>query len=720
MKTLSIIVPFSNGLFYLDDCFESILAQNLIPEEYEVICLGDAPGEGIVAKIEKYEQQGLPVRYIQWFDKKGTGYARNRGLGVAEGRYVYFLDCDDYLLDGTIPRLLECANDNDADIVCGDIFPTYFKRESFDTKGYDSNKIIRSDKRVANVELSNIFSGEVTVLNMLIKHDMIKDNDILFNDEVLYYTDIPFVMKLFLSVKSCYLAKGAGLAKRLRNDPVHYPSVNQTALKNVERMINDLLVVHNETMQYVNNHPKRRNLVNIMLCDVIYEQCVKGWHISHGTSAKCQKVLKTASDSVFKKYALPKRMIIKFIASGHYHFANMLGTLLRIRKKKSGMFGNKIQWYRLIDKLIFRHLPRKKNWIVFESFFGRGYSDSPKYLYEYMLKKFGNKYKYIWVINKPKDSIKGKPVVIAYQGLRHVYYSTRAKYHIYNVRQPGWFKKEDDMVFLETWHGTPLKKLVFDMEDVHVVTQAYKEVFYKDSRLWDYVISANSFSTEVFQRAFDIDGDKIIECGYPRNDLLYSEDKDVLAGRIKKKLDIHEGKKVILYAPTWRDNAFYGPGKYKFNLAVDLKRLYTELSDEYVLLLRTHYQISDKLDLSEYDGFVYNVSDYEDVSELYLISDICVTDYSSVFFDYANLRRPILFYVYDYDLYKDELRGMYLDMETEIPGPLLKSEQELIDAIKNIDDISEEYTEIYNEFYDRFCSVDDGNASERMVKALFG
>ncbi len=128
---------------------------------------------------------------------------------------------------------------------------------------------------------------------------------------------------------------------------------------------------------------------------------------------------------------------------------------------------------------------------------------------------------------------------------------------------------------------------------------------------------------------------------------------------------------MILYAPTWRDNQFYDRGKYKFTLALDLGRLQKNLARTVFVLLRTHYYIADILDLTEYEGFVYNGSQYEDVSRLYLASDICITDYSSVFFDFANLKRPILFYAYDFDEYADEIRGMYMDMEKELPGPIL-------------------------------------------------
>ena len=160
--------------------------------------------------------------------------------------------------------------------------------------------------------------------------------------------------------------------------------------------------------------------------------------------------------------------------------------------------------------------------------------------------------------------------------------------------------------------------------------------------------------------------------------------------------------------------------KGNINLALDLKRLKEEIGDEYVILLRMHYWIVDKLDLTGMSDFVINVSNYSDITDIYIVSDICMTDYSSVFFDYANLKRPILYYMYDLEKYRDVLRGFYLDIEKELPGPILQTNDEVIDAIKNIDKVNEEYKDKYQEFYNRFCCIDDGNAAKRVCEKVFG
>jgi CDP-glycerol glycerophosphotransferase len=125
------------------------------------------------------------------------------------------------------------------------------------------------------------------------------------------------------------------------------------------------------------------------------------------------------------------------------------------------------------------------------------------------------------------------------------------------------------------------------------------------------------------------------------------------------------------------------------------------------------------LDFSQYEGFAYNVSRYDDIARLYLISDILITDYSSVFFDYANLKRPMLFFTYDLEKYRGVLRGFYMDVEEELPGPMLFDTEEVMDAIRNLPKIEEEYKEKYEAFYEKYCGWEDGTASDKVIRAVF-
>ena len=368
------------------------------------------------------------------------------------------------------------------------------------------------------------------------------------------------------------------------------------------------------------------------------------------------------------------------------------------------------------------NLPVKRKVIIFESFHGKQFSDSPRAIYEYM-KEHNMEYEMYWSVDRRHLHIfKGKDVTTVKRfSLQWISLMARAEFWVTNSRLPLWLPKPKHTTYVQTWHGTPLKRLGIDIEQVHMPgtnTEKYKQNFTKEASKWDYLISPNAYSTEIFKRAFQFHK-TVIESGYPRNDFLINNNNPETVKKIKEKNGLPINKKVILYAPTWRDNQFYQKGKYKFHLQMDLERLKKELGEECIIILRLHYLVAENLDLNGQEGFVYNFSDYEDIRELYLIADMLITDYSSVFFDYANLRRPMLFFVYDMEEYRDNLRGFYFDFEKEAPGPLVKTTEEIINEVTKITMGGYQPTDAAERFYNKFCYLEDGNASKRVVERLF-
>ena len=175
-------------------------------------------------------------------------------------------------------------------------------------------------------------------------------------------------------------------------------------------------------------------------------------------------------------------------------------------------------------------------------------------------------------------------------------------------------------------------------------------------------------------------------------------------------------KKVILYAPTWRDNQHQSGIGYTYKTEVDFEKLQKELGQDYIILFRAHYLVANEFNFEKYKGFIYDVSKIDDINELYIISDILITDYSSVFFDYANLKRPIIFYMYDFEQYKNNIRGFYIDLK-ELPGSITKTEDELIKEIKKMNN-NFKYNKIYEEFNKKYNYLDDGKATERVINKI--
>ncbi|MFD0685358.1 bifunctional glycosyltransferase family 2 protein/CDP-glycerol:glycerophosphate glycerophosphotransferase [Actinomadura fibrosa] len=360
--------------------------------------------------------------------------------------------------------------------------------------------------------------------------------------------------------------------------------------------------------------------------------------------------------------------------------------------------------------------------VLFSCFNGRQYSDSPKAIHQELVRR-GSGLAQLWVVNDAQVELPGTLEAVRLNGREWQEAVATSRYIVTNHRLGDWFQRHPDQIVLQTWHGTPLKKIGKDIKEVHFAyAPGMKKALQAKSTgpaipEWSHLLSPNPFSTEIFKRAFAFKGE-IIEAGYPRNDLLHSPDADLVAKDVRSRLGIPEGKKVVLYAPTWRDDQYYSKGRYRFDMRIDLERARAALGDDHVLLVRLHTNVVDGV-TEDPDGFVRDVSLYPDITELYLISDMMISDYSSVMFDYANTGRPMLFFTYDLADYRDRLRGFYFDFEAEAPGPLVETSDDLIAAIRDVEAATAGHRSRYDDFVNRFCPLDDGNAAARTVDRVF-
>lgn len=366
--------------------------------------------------------------------------------------------------------------------------------------------------------------------------------------------------------------------------------------------------------------------------------------------------------------------------------------------------------------------------ILFSTFNGKTYSDSPKAIYLYLLNNDKYKdYKFVWTFKEPENHKfleENKNTSIVKQGTKeYEKCMQKAKYWFLNYRVADHIYPKKNQVYVQCWHGTPLKKLGYDLDKTDNALNTLKELKYKyniDAKKFKYMLSPSKFATEKFITAFNLKKigkeNCIVEKGYPRNDFLYNyTEKDV--ANAKKKLKIENiDKKILLYAPTWRDNQHQAGVGYTYKIEINFEKLQKELEQDYIILFRPHYFVSNSFDFEKYKGFIYDVSKVDDVNELYVISDMLITDYSSVFFDYANLKRPIIFYMYDFEYYKNDMRGFYIDLK-KLPGNIAKTDEELIKEIKDTTN-KFKYDDRYKKFNETYNYLDDGNASSRVLERI--
>jgi CDP-glycerol glycerophosphotransferase (TagB/SpsB family)/glycosyltransferase involved in cell wall biosynthesis len=289
----------------------------------------------------------------------------------------------------------------------------------------------------------------------------------------------------------------------------------------------------------------------------------------------------------------------------------------------------------------------------------------------------------------------------------------RAEYVVVNANLPYFFHKRDGQTYLQTWHGSPLKRLSHDRPDPNFDHWHHRRQLSRSVRDWDYLVSQSPFCTESLRSAFRYDG-TVLETGYPRNDVLLSPVAEEVRRRTRRRLGISDDQRVVLYAPTWRDNMRKGK---VFEKVIYLDtHLVADRLDDTVVLVRGHYHTILGPRSDEAAGRVLDVTRYPDISHLYLAADALVTDYSSVFFDFSLTDKPMAFLAPDLPFYRDENRGFYFDYHRTVPGPVCDSTDDVIDALAATDT----YADVRAAFRSRFAPYDDGKAASRVVDAVFG
>ncbi|NBE55393.1 bifunctional glycosyltransferase/CDP-glycerol:glycerophosphate glycerophosphotransferase [Streptomyces boluensis] len=352
----------------------------------------------------------------------------------------------------------------------------------------------------------------------------------------------------------------------------------------------------------------------------------------------------------------------------------------------------------------------RRDAVLYSSFDGRQYSDSPRAVHEQLVADKAE-LEHLWVVRDQQAVVppSARPVVLWsaewYEAL------ARCRAVVTNTHLPQWFERAEGQTVVQTWHGTPLKRIGRDVAGSVSADPAFIATLPARAAQWSALVSPNRASTPVLRRAFGYEG-RVLECGYPRNGLLHAPDRDKVAAAVRERLGIPEDAKVVLYAPTWRENQPKNHGRYGLDLQLDPAAAERELGAGHVLLVRRHYLVGGTVPATP---FVRDVSRHPDVAELLLISDVLVTDYSSLMFDFAQTGRPMIFHTYDLDHYRDTLRGFYFDFEARAPGPLIADQEELIDALRDPEAATAAHADAYAAFRETYCDLDDGRAAARVA-----
>ncbi len=337
----------------------------------------------------------------------------------------------------------------------------------------------------------------------------------------------------------------------------------------------------------------------------------------------------------------------------------------------------------------------KKNLILFQSLIGKNFGESPKILFDLIKSDpFFNGYTTIWAFQEPEKFVINCSKVIKLNSFKYFYYALKSGIWISNAGiERGLRFKHKKTIHINTDHGFAFKKIGNHQPNRRDYN--FKTV--------DLFCCCSEFDRLNKISGYKINPENAVITGYPINDCLYKVDDSEIA-ELRKRFNVPIGKKVLLYAPTWRDQTAVKE--------LDIDKWQNALCDNYVLFIRGHH-LSREEKVSQSD-FVRDGNKDISVEEICKISDILITDYSAIAFNYSILHRPIIGYTYDFDEYA-KTRGTYLSLNDVFGDAHFDNENELIHYIKNIDfNLATKHTQKIQEKY-MYC---DGRASEYCINFL--
>lgn len=766
---ISVIVPVYNVISYIDETVHSLLNQTL--KDIEIILVDDGSSDGSFEKIisygEKYENICVAKE-----PNAGPGMARNNGLSIATGKYISFVDSDDILPERALEIMYEAAEREQVGIVTG-ISVSFNSNRSWFIGGHFKKGVFKKGRKTLLQNPEMLYT--LGPCNKLYRRDVVQD--IRFPDAIKVAEDHPFVIEAYLKSNNIYTVDEIIYNYRAREDEGDI-SLSQIVTADPYLSFKDIVasIKLSDALlkKYVTN-PVALQKIRIDYHDRIIATDI--WPAYKGillngnaeTQIKMFEAFRELLDSMdfhlYNNLGVFQRLLT-FETINRYTFikekarASYLQALrLAYEKLDPGSFnkllssnfpkevraGEKAAKRNTIKPIYNRFVVRKlgstistgfknvivKNWKklgdISRNFYARRVafpfyklakkqqkvvfltnkhdvlSDSFKAVYdELILQK--PEYKVVGYLKQPKRTI--LELLKMYKDIATAEYVFLDDYY----RQIYGLKLRKDSEVIQLWHAAgAFKKFGFSSigyEDSNT------ESFERDAHQnYTKVVVSSSEIVPFYAEAFGTEEKNVLPLGVPRTDRFFNEDyKTYIKSVFEGKYPGLKNKKIITYAPTFRG----GPGKrQQFIMNLNIRRLAEQLGDDYALILKMHPSVvrgvGIPFDLQE---FAFNMSG-EDINDVLINTDVLITDYSSVVFDFSIMEKPVLFYAYDLEDYLGE-RNFYYNFEEFVPGPIVRTNEELISTIKaNNFDLDKVRT-----FKERFFDDLDGKSAQRIVKEL--
>lgn len=707
---ISVVAVAWNNANYIRKALTSVFSQ--AGPEIELIYVDNGSDDGTLEIAQEVRRKYSECRatIVANERNRGLGIARNQGLEVARGEYIMFLDGDDWYAEDTLSQVKREIRRAAPDLIV-------FNHARFYPSGR-SAKNLRTDM-LEHPEPSSKEGREGLIQNLNVawnkvyRHDFIRGNQLRFGEG--FYEDIDWNFRALL------------LANEIATIPevlIHYRQRDGSILRSTDPRHFDVFDQWKKVIDFLRSDPSLAATYGNAVQRYAYRQVTSVLDNKERIPPSLKRDFFTQMSSLWKAF---ESIGTKISQGGHrkidYLIRNDYYAVYRVFRLYIDNFQSRVpkRITRAHDDLklaAYHHVmlraPINPKRVLFDSYWSKKMDCNPYYIFQQMQKTHPD-YEAYWSLHHdaPRRDGAGNYIRIAPKSWRYYWVIATSQYFISNVNFPTEIVKRPGTIHVQTKHGTPLKFMGLDLRETRPRSMNWAALAKRSAR-WDYVISSNRYSTEVWRDAFPYSY-RVLEIGYPRNDILFNISDEKLR-KIKEQLEIPLDKKIALYAPTFRD---WIPNK---NQSSYMQRIFDPasvveaLGEDYVLLLRTHYFATNPAAINH--PRIVEVSTYIDTNELCALTDLLISDYSSIIFDFAVLKRPIVLYVPDFEQYSEE-RGMYFDIRETPPGPVAEGQEELLALLREQAWKQGPAKQHAEDFRERFCAFDDGRASERAVSAIF-
>ena len=728
LPLVSVIVPVYNAQDFIKISLQSVLDQTY--PNFEIICVDDGSTDRSAEIIRKFMCEDSRIRLIQ-IENHGQGYARNLALSEAKGEYVMFLDADDYIENVTFDIAITRAEQEKADLVLFDW--RYFEPIGQSSKYLNHNEFfnkltLEGEECKKLLEISPIFT-----VNKIYRKKFLDDNNIRYGVGHIY-EDNPFWIKISLCATKVSLIHSplyrvtislTSSTKTNYDTDFHYKSYIKAItacvdlLKENSHLLDDknkyillLYFIEKFMFYYTNRTPRRYKKTFLkqfvdLLSDIDFVDMHERKMISFFLKNDVFKKKKYSYFSFGVKY---QQKIKPFFVSEINGIKKSLKKTRNWFEKKAVKFLHiKPKERTVYQKYIgFTRQPLYNDVILFMGFDHR-YVGNSRYLFEEMLKNKPEKVKIFFVTDDPLVPMQYRLEPESDRANRFI---ARSKVVIFESWIPLKYVKRPGSVWIQLWHGTPIKKMLFDSNEKEIIENSPMQKINKftDMQRWDYLLLDSPNIASHFRTSFLVPEAKMLAYGYPRvKYLLDKKDDASFKGKLKELYGIPADKKVVLYLPTWRDYNYRAPDdEFDLDYLLDLQNLQDKLGDEYHIIYKDHTYLSksENVNFKNYNAV--------DTQELILIADYLITDYSSAMFDALAIDIPLLLYCNDFDR-NEASRGVYPEMWKDVSAYACDNIDDLVSNLKEYK-LDEHYFELKDKY--SYKNAKEGSLSDFVFKSL--